>query len=244
VAWSLEIEIQFYILVPLLALLFAISDARVRRTLVITIMLAAGLISNLLYRNPHWRASIIYYLAFFLAGFLLCDLYLSRKQWTRSFAWDALVLCGWPLVWYMGLKSGHVVLPFVMVLLYLAAFRGKVCSAIFSNRVITDIGGMCYSIYLFHFLVIYAVKHQTWTLHVGQSFWLYYGLQCILIIPWVLLFCGSFFLLVERPCMDREWPRKLWNTIGSRLTSGGTGPIVEASMGAENAHIAESGEAT
>jgi peptidoglycan/LPS O-acetylase OafA/YrhL len=45
VAWSLEIEIQFYILVPLLALLFAISDARVRRTLVISIMVAAGLIS-------------------------------------------------------------------------------------------------------------------------------------------------------------------------------------------------------
>jgi len=141
VAWSLEIEIQFYVLVPLLALLFAISDARLRRTIVITLMLASGMLTNFLYRSPHWHASIIYYVPFFLAGFLLCDLYLSRKDWTRSFVWDVRALCGWPLVWYMGLNSGHVVLPFVIVVLYLAAFRGKVCSAIFSNRVITDIGG-------------------------------------------------------------------------------------------------------
>ena len=111
---------------------------------------------------------------FSLAGFLLCDVYLSRKDWSRSFVWDGLALCGWPLVWYMGLNSGHVVLPFVIVVLYLAAFRGKVCSAIFSNRVITDIGGMCYSIYRFHSLVTYAVKHQTWPFHIGQNFWVYY----------------------------------------------------------------------
>ena len=244
VAWSLEIEIQFYVLVPLLALLFAISDARLRRTIVITLMLVSGMLTNFLYRSPHWHASIIYYVPFFLAGFLLCDLYLSRKDWTRSFVWDVRALCGWPLVWYMGLNSGHVVLPFVIVVLYLAAFRGKVCSAIFSNRVITDIGGMCYSIYVFHFLVIYAVKRQTWPLHIGQNFWAYYTLQSIFIIPWVLLFCGSFFLLVERPCMDREWPRKLWNAIRTSLTSRAARPTIQGSIGPENPQIAESGEAT
>jgi hypothetical protein len=25
------------------------------------------------------------------------------------------------------------------------------------------------------------------------------------------LVCGAFFLLIERPCRDREWPKKLWN---------------------------------
>ena len=44
-----------------------------------------------------------------------------------------------------------MILPFVIVLLYLAAFRGRICSAIFSNPVITDLGGMCYSVYLFYF---------------------------------------------------------------------------------------------
>ena len=101
-------------------------------------------------------------------------------------------------------------LPFVIVLLYLAAFRGRICSAIFGNGVITNIGGMCYSIYLFHFLIIYAVKHVTMPLHIGQNFWFYFVLQSSMILPAVLLLCGAFFILIERPCMDKEWPQKLW----------------------------------
>jgi len=142
--------------------------------------------------------------------FLVVDLHLTRSERNPSFLWDALAFCLWPLVWLMGRDGGHIVLPFVIVLLYLAAFRGRICSAIFSHPVITDIGGMCYSIYLFHVLVIYGVKHLSSGLHFGQSFWLYFTLQCCLIIPVVLLVCGTFFLLIERPCMDREWPMKLW----------------------------------
>jgi peptidoglycan/LPS O-acetylase OafA/YrhL len=223
VAWSLEIEVQFYVLVPLLALIFTISDPRLRRSLILAVMLTAGLVTNFFYRNPHFRASILYYLAFFLAGFLLCDLYLHRKEWKPSLVWDVLALSLWPLVWMLGRNTGHVLLPFVIVVLYLAAFRGKISSAIFSNRVITDIGGMCYSIYLFHALVIYAVKHNTWPLHIGQNFWVYLALQTMLIVPWVLLLCGSFFLLIERPCMDRNWPKKLWNVIEERTPLGRKG---------------------
>jgi peptidoglycan/LPS O-acetylase OafA/YrhL len=217
--WSLEVEIQFYLLVPLLSLIFAIQDARVRRALIIAIMLVGGLLSNPLYRTVHLHASIAYYLGFFMAGFLLCDLYLTRKEWSKSYSWDALSLCLWPLVWLMGRNSGHVILPFVIVILYMAAFRGKLCSAIFSNRVLTDIGGMCYSIYLFHILIIYLIKHNTWQLHVTQNFWVYYLLQSAIYIPGVLLFCGTFFLLVERPCMDRDWPKKLWGAVQERYGS-------------------------
>lgn len=219
VAWSLEVEVQFYVLVPLLSLLFAIRPASVRRTVILITMLVAGVLSNPLYRTLHLHASIAYYLAFFLAGFLVCDLYITNKNWKPTLLWDALALCLWPTVWHMGRNFGHVVLPFVIVLLYLAAFRGRLFPALFSNRVITDIGGMCYSIYLFHFIIIYGVKHTTSPLHIGQNFWVYYGLQSMMILPVVLLFCGAFFLLVERPCMDREWPSKLWRRVHSLFSS-------------------------
>ena len=210
VAWSLEIEVQFYLLVPLLSRLFAIADARRRRAVILAIMLSAGILSNPLYRTTHLHYSILYYLAFFLAGFLVCDLYLTREEWRPSVAWDILALCLWPLVWWMGRNTGHVLLPFVIVVLYLAAFRGRIFSTILCNSVITDIGGMCYSIYLFHFLLIYGVKHLTAPIHIGNNFWAYYALQLCFIVPVVMLFCGAFFLLIERPCMDREWPKKLW----------------------------------
>jgi peptidoglycan/LPS O-acetylase OafA/YrhL len=212
VAWSLEIEVQFYLLVPLLTIVFAISNPMVRRTVTLVGMLCAGLLSNPMYPTLHLHASIAYYLAFFLAGFLVCDLYLTRGEWRSSFVWDALALCGWPLVWLLGRNTGHIVLPFVIVVLYVAAFKGRICSALFSNRVITDIGGMCYSIYLFHVLLIYAVKHFTAGLHIGMNFWAYYCLQASMILPFVLISCGAFFLVVERPCMDREWPQKLWRS--------------------------------
>lgn len=117
----------------------------------------------------------------------------------------------------MGRDNGHIVLPFVIVFLYLAAFRGRICSAIFSHPIITDIGGMCYRIYLFHFIIIYGIKHFSASLHFGENFWLYFTLQCCLIIPVVLLSAEPFLLLIERPCMDREWPMKLWRQ-GQALT--------------------------
>jgi peptidoglycan/LPS O-acetylase OafA/YrhL len=211
VAWSLEVEVQFYLLVPLLAGLFAIGDARLRRIVIVALMLASGIFSLPLYNSIHFHYSIAYYLPFFLAGFLVCDFYVTRQgEWKRTFFWDALALCLWPLVGYLGLTVGHIMLPFVIVVLYLAAFRGRACSAVFGNRVITNIGGMCYSIYLFHFLIIYAVKHVTMPLHIGQNFWFYFALQSSMILPAVLLLCGAFFVLIERPCMDKEWPLKLW----------------------------------
>jgi peptidoglycan/LPS O-acetylase OafA/YrhL len=213
VAWSLEIEVQFYVLVPLLSLVFSIANARLRRTVIVIAIAAIGFASNPLYRTVHFHYSIAYYLAFFLAGFLICDLYLTRKQWTPSLAWDVAALCLWPLVWYPGRIAPHILLPFVIIVLYLAAFRGRICSAILKQPLITNIGGMCYSIYLLHFPIIYATKHVTAYWHLGSSFWLFYCLQGLIILPVVLLVCGAFFLLIERPCMDRHWPQRLWQRL-------------------------------
>ncbi len=210
VAWSLEVEVQFYVLVPLLAGIFVIADTRMRRGAIVILMLASALLGSQLL-HTRLEASVAYYLPFFLAGFLLCDLYVTRRDWKPSWAWDLAALCGWPLVWYLSAGRSHVLLPFIIVVLYLAAFRGRLCSALFSHPIITDIGGMCYSLYLFHFLIISAVCHVSKPVHIGQDFWAYYLLQAVLVLPVVLILCGVFFLLVERPCMDRDWPRKLRN---------------------------------
>jgi peptidoglycan/LPS O-acetylase OafA/YrhL len=113
---------------------------------------------------------------------------------------------------------GHVLLPLLIVVLYLSAFRGRISSAIFSHPVITNIGGMCYGIYFFHLLIIH-MKHLTAPIHFGENFWFYFILQSCFIVPVVLLSCGIFFVLIERPCMDRECPRKLWHQAQTLLLS-------------------------
>jgi hypothetical protein len=45
------------------------------------------------------------------------------------------------------------------------------------------------------------------------------ALQSCLILPVVLLFCGTFFILIERPCMHRDWPKTLWQRTQSLMLS-------------------------
>lgn len=210
VAWSLEVEVQFYILVPLLAGMFAIPDTRLRRGGMVILMFASALLGSQLL-HTRLQASVVSYLPFFLAGFLLCDMYVTRRDWKPSWVWDVVALSGWPLVWYLSPAWSYFLLPFIIVALYLAAFRGRLCSALFSHPIVTDMGGMCYSLYLFHFLIISAVCRVSKPIHIGPNFWAYYLLQAILVLPFVLLLCGVFFLVIERPCMDKDWPRKLRN---------------------------------
>src|ERR1051326_4960715 len=51
VAWSLEIEVQFYVLVPLLAMVFSLRNTTLRRALLVGIMVGSAFVRNLLL--PH-----------------------------------------------------------------------------------------------------------------------------------------------------------------------------------------------
>ena len=73
VAWSLEIEIQFYILTPLLCLFFRIKNNIIRRCLLIFTIIFFSILSFVV-TLPF--LSILDYLHYFLVGFLLLDFYL------------------------------------------------------------------------------------------------------------------------------------------------------------------------
>ena len=210
IMWSLEVEIQFYILAPVLASVFLIRNPVWRRSLLIAAILLSGVLSIPLAYTPA-QLSILYYLNFFLAGILLCDLYITRDiSWEHpNGAWDLISLGGWPLVWIPLRSTSHVFAPLLIALLYVAAFRGRLSTRLFSNPVLTTVGGMCYSIYLYHWLVMSSAAKLTSRFHIGGSFVAYFLLQCVLLLPCVLLVSTIFYVLIERPCMDKDWPRKL-----------------------------------
>jgi len=235
VAWSLEIEVQFYLLVPLLALLFAIQRRWLRR-LVLTGLILATLAAQAMVMHPGSRAalSILAYLQFFLAGFLLADIFLT--DWAEAppprFYWDAVTLAGWPVVvtmlrfyWFTGW-----LFPFAVLLLYCAAFRGPVSRQIFSNRWITVIGGMCYSTYLIHYEVISAAGRFTRNMAAAGPYWVYFPAQLVIISILIVLICGLYFVLLEKPCMRRDWPQRLWRRWQQWMDSGfpANEPVCEA----------------
>jgi peptidoglycan/LPS O-acetylase OafA/YrhL len=222
VAWSLEIEVQFYLLVPFMTRLFAISDRRVRRAFVIFLVLLA-IAARVLILNHHSRLqlSILGYLQFFLIGFLLADIFVADWKGLpqKSFLWDAVAVLGWPLLLY-GLRwpfFTHWIFPALLFVLYCAAFRGRITQLFFSNSWITAIGGMCYSIYLLHYEVISGVARFTRYLGTSLPNSIYLLLQFTVVGAAVVGVCGSYFVVIEKPCMMRGWPQRAWQRLKSRF---------------------------
>jgi peptidoglycan/LPS O-acetylase OafA/YrhL len=209
VAWSLEVEIQFYLLCPVMVLFFAIRSKRLRRTVLIITVLALSAFA--LYLNGHYRSdhSLLGTAQFFVAGFLLADLYLLDLPASRSYLWDVIAVGGWYLVLATDKTWWNLMMPLGLVAVYWTAFAGRLTSVLFRSRFTSIIGGMCYSIYLIHQQIIGVVAIF---LHRALLMW---TVSLVLIS----IFCTAFFLLVERPCMNHDWPVRLARYLGFRRRS-------------------------
>jgi peptidoglycan/LPS O-acetylase OafA/YrhL len=224
VAWSLEIEIQFYILVPLLACVFAISRRLIRRSVLVAAVLLASSVSALVSSDAHLKLSLLGYAQYFLIGFLLAEIYLGSQAGRTSWLWDGLSIAGWCLLLF--LLVGNTALsiwripwlilwciPWLILLLYIAAFRGPASNLVFTNHWITTIGGMCYSIYLLHNYIIAATGWATERLSLQDVFAVRLLIQFLLIAPVVLVVSALYFRFIERPCMRPNWPQQLASAV-------------------------------
>jgi len=215
VAWSLEIEVQFYLLVPLLTLLFAIRSPQLRRSFLIGLTLATLAAQTLvLPHHPRAALSILAYLQFFLIGFLLADIFLThwKSSPQRRYYWDLIALGGWPLL-FLILQSKvltHWLFPALLFALYWAAFQGRWINRAVRNPWITAVGGMCYSIYLIHYEVISAVGRFTKAVGTHLPSPIYLMMQFVLVGSCIVIVCGLYFVALEKPCMRRDWPQRLW----------------------------------
>jgi peptidoglycan/LPS O-acetylase OafA/YrhL len=211
-AWSLEVEVQFYLLAPLLTGVFCVRNKQLRRVILVACMVLAGVIATKLI-PPGGRLSwsLLYFLQYFFAGFLLCDLYLTSDHFSVPFwLWDILGI--FSIVWILLTQAAWypVLIPFATIVLYMAGFHGRIVRAFFSFTPIPLIGGMCYSLYLTHSAVLSAM-HPIATRLVHSSFPA--SIQASLIFglcfTTVLIVGVIYFVLIERPCMDPSWPNKL-----------------------------------
>lgn len=244
VTWSLEIEVQFYMLMPLLARVFWIRSKAVRRGVMVAVMAATALVKGLFdaqLQEMHLALTLVGYLHCFFVGLLVADVYITdwkNRPSKGSWWWDAAGLCGLMGIVPQG-AGGNAELWRIglflpsMLLVFMAAFRGRLVQAFFSNRWVATIGGMCYSIYLLHYAVLFASLAvllklfdglaprlgEHWYVVAGGSPAVNFLLWCVLLIPVTLAASALFFVLVERPCMDKEWPQRLMNCLGLRRAS-------------------------
>jgi peptidoglycan/LPS O-acetylase OafA/YrhL len=225
VAWSLEVEVQFYLLVPLLTGLFAIANRLQRRAVLIGLGLAAITFQRIFIHGSDGRLalSLPNFLQFFLVGFLLADLYLCewREDTRRRRHWDVIALAGCltlPLIWSHSLLLSFA-FPIVAFLHYGAAFRGPLTYRVLGNRWLVTIGGMCYTIYLLHYPLVNFTFARSKFLVLTNNFAVNLLAQFLMIGPVILATSAVFFLVIEKPCMKKDWPQRLWRKLRIGLSS-------------------------
>jgi peptidoglycan/LPS O-acetylase OafA/YrhL len=225
VAWSLEIEVQFYIVAPLLSVVFSIRSAMTRRLILSAAMAALPLLRNTLSPSLGERFnSLPWHLEFFAAGFLLADLYLVdwREEPSRSLMWDLGSLAGWSLIiWAEPLPHSHfsVLMAPAVLITYISSFRGTLSSAVLRHPILTTIGGMCYSLYLLHYAVISLLGRLSQRVLLGSTFTSRFAVDMILLIPVVLAVGAIYFVVLERPCMNPSWPSSVCRRVRNGLLS-------------------------
>jgi peptidoglycan/LPS O-acetylase OafA/YrhL len=213
VAWSLEIEIQFYLLAPFIAYIFTVNNIYVRRWMVSIMIIGIPFIQKYI---PHPTFVSLYdYINFFLIGFLLADFYLFKPK----LKWPVLVnillgvLLLLTLFYYPKLTTALDIVIFSIALFsfYLLVLTDISWRGFFSKKVLTVIGGMCYSIYLLHYPIISAIGNFSIKYKITNYYLLNLCFQFLIIVPFILIIGGVFFYLIERPCMNKDWPKNFWS---------------------------------
>ena len=211
VSWSLEVEVQFYILAPVFCLSFLIRRPWVRRSLYVLVMLA----SSICWFGDWHSVHVLHYLHFFFAGILAADLYVSKAMLfpavrVRNVA-GLLALAGFLFIPSIHYMPGYLLKTLCMFLLLHTVSTSPLMKKIFSVSGLVLIGGMCYSIYLLHFAIlsVSGMALQHWGL-ASPARAAFFPLAFLLLLA-VLLLSALYFIAVEKPFMKpprRGYPKK------------------------------------
>jgi len=193
VAWSLEIEIQFYLLMPLFLIILKIIDSEYWRYFIYFILLICSLNIDF-FPGDDLNDFMIY----FLAGIISADLYKNKKI-TASYFWDIIFVVS--LITFFSIGSS--LLRFVFLFFIIKSSLNLIfLKKIISNNVLTIIGGMCYTLYLLHYPLYHLLmKIFTNKLTFFTSFEMNVLFQGIIFVPISILMMAVYFILVEKPFM-------------------------------------------
>ena len=215
VLWSLEIEVQFYLVAPLLAQVFRISSARKRRAIIAAGMIVASVLSTDINKGIFSGTWLLAHIQYFLAGFLLVDFYLTKtfSFSARGFRWDLVSLAVFALIVSVGQSVWSFYLfPWAILIGCLAGFHGRVGSWFLSRPLIATVGGMCYTIYMYHYHLL-SVAMRAAIPFETNILWQDLIIQYLIVAVLIVLVCSALFAVFERPFMRRDWPARFWSFI-------------------------------
>jgi sodium--glutamate symport carrier gltS len=148
---------------------------------------------------------------YFIAGFLLADFYLNQKPRKRKndYSYDLIGVIAMSILPYAKqFKLLVLFLPWIIPTLYWCVFSGILLRKIFSSKMIRTIGGMCYSIYLIHNPIISIIGGLSTQFHLTNYYSLNLLIQTMIILPVIAIASLIYFIIIEKPCMNKDWPQQ------------------------------------
>jgi|ETNmetMinimDraft_21_1059911.scaffolds.fasta_scaffold18601_2 peptidoglycan/LPS O-acetylase OafA/YrhL len=216
VAWSLEIEIQFYILMPLLALVYKIRNKKNRRLFILFLIVFTPIFNWI---EIFDFISILKYIHYFLIGMLLVDYSFGEENNKRNIKHIALLsTISFISIWIIEIcikynRNYKIFFEiFQMVPIFFFYYFALIQKSVKFLKVpiITTIGGMCYTIYLIHYPLISAFGNPLMKINFSNYSVLNTFLYSIILTFICIAASSLFFLFIERPCMDKDWIKKIF----------------------------------
>lgn len=211
VAWSLEVEIQFYLLMPLLSYLFLIRNTVTRRSILMALIIGSTVFS---YLQQYHIANFLNKGCYFFCGMLLADLYLLNK---KDYSNPVYAFLGMFFLVVSFFIPGYYISVYYcvakiicMLLFFFLVISNYTLKKWFSFTPVAIIGGMCYTIYLLHAGILGLMRHRFAKITFVENTWVNISLHCLAALLAILVTSGIFFLLVEKPTMKRDWYKNIF----------------------------------
>ncbi|WP_206245195.1 acyltransferase family protein [Novosphingobium terrae] len=215
--WSLELEVQFYLIAPFL--FFAYFRLRPPgRNILAGFLTTIGLTAWIFLGQYFFGEMSRYYftlpkfISFFWIGFWLADLHPNPvENMPKSFTLlDVIGFLSLSLLALLGTITHFIshwnVVALVefsrMVMIFLtffAAIRGQFFRRMLSSPTIAFLGSACYSFYLIHLPLVQIMTMKLVPFFKGQSMGEIYGILLLVETPVILVVGLIFYTLIERP---------------------------------------------
>ena len=196
VTWSLEVEVAFYLMAPFIVSAYLkIRDPWLRSGALLLTSILLALIAQPFRENFIVYKGLLGNVCFFFAGIAIA----AMPKLHRAYYWDIISILGIILItWIVLVDTNHTALNSMgWFCICVGSLKGHAFRRILSLPPFPVIGGMCYTIYLFHFPIIRQLIKLPYLNATNSIF------NFVIVIALSIICCSGLYFIVERPFMRR-----------------------------------------